>query len=76
MAKKMAGEKPGTGLSLEQIKRIAVTAMFADDEMFENLVLKGGNALSRRMKESSRVKVHESRIHQREVVRVNIATIA
>lgn len=46
MAKKMAGEKPGTGLSLEQIKRIAVTAMFADDEMFENLVLKGGNALN------------------------------
>ena len=45
MAKKMAGEKPDTVLTLEQIKRIAVTAMFADDDMFDNLVLKGGNAL-------------------------------
>lgn len=33
-------------LSLEQIKRIAVTAMFADDVMSDTLVLKGGNALS------------------------------
>ena len=46
MAKKTAAEQPGAGLTLEQIKRIAVTAMFADDELFENLVLKGGNALS------------------------------
>ena len=33
-------------LSLEEIKRIAVTAMFSDDTMYDTLVLKGGNALS------------------------------
>lgn len=32
-------------LSLEEIKRIAVTAMFSDDRLSETLVLKGGNAL-------------------------------
>lgn len=39
-------EKADTRLSLEQIKRITVTAMFADDELFDSLVLKGGNALN------------------------------
>ena len=30
---------------IEQIKRLAVVAMFSDDELMEMLVLKGGNAL-------------------------------
>ena len=30
---------------LEQIKRLAIIAMFSDDELMETLVLKGGNAL-------------------------------
>lgn len=31
--------------TLEQIKKMAVTAMFSDDELFDHLVLKGGNAM-------------------------------
>lgn len=46
MTKKANSGKESSGLSLEQIKRVAVTAMFADDELFDNLVLKGGNALN------------------------------
>ena len=45
MPKTIAALKTDGGLSLEQIKRIAVTAMFSDDELFDRLVLKGGNAL-------------------------------
>lgn len=30
---------------LERIKKLAITAMFSDDELMETLVLKGGNAL-------------------------------
>jgi len=30
---------------LEEIKKIAIMAMFSDDTLMENLVLKGGNAL-------------------------------
>lgn len=30
---------------LERIKKLAITAMFSDDELMEKLVLKGGNAL-------------------------------
>lgn len=46
MTKKTHVGKTDSGLSLEQIKRVAVTAMFADDKLFDNLVLKGGNALN------------------------------
>ncbi len=46
MTKNTNSGKVNSVLSLEQIKRVAVTAMFADDELFDNLVLKGGNALN------------------------------
>ena len=46
MLKNASAVKSDKTLNLEQIKRIAVTAMFADNELFETLVLKGGNALS------------------------------
>ena len=32
-------------LFIEQIKRLVVTAILSDDKLFENLVLKGGNAI-------------------------------
>jgi predicted nucleotidyltransferase component of viral defense system len=31
--------------TLESIKKLTVTAMFSDDELFDHLVLKGGNAM-------------------------------
>lgn len=46
MSKRKTADKTDAGLNLEQIKRIAVTAMFADDELFDSLVFKGGNALN------------------------------
>jgi hypothetical protein len=46
MSQKKVDAKASTGLSLDDIKRVAVTAMFADDELFDTLVLKGGNALN------------------------------
>lgn len=33
-------------ITLEQIKKLAVTAMFSDDELMDQLVLKGGNAMA------------------------------
>ncbi|MDO8414444.1 MAG: nucleotidyl transferase AbiEii/AbiGii toxin family protein [Gallionellaceae bacterium] len=42
---------------LEQIKRVGVMAMFADDELFDHLVLKGGNALDLIHRLSSRASV-------------------
>jgi predicted nucleotidyltransferase component of viral defense system len=33
-------------MNFEEIRRLIITALFADDELFEQLVLKGGNALS------------------------------
>lgn len=45
MAKK-ARAKTELGLSLNEIKLIAITGMFADDALLDCLVLKGGNALS------------------------------
>ena len=42
---------------LEQIKRLGVKAMFADDELFDHLVLKGGNALDLIHRLSSRASV-------------------
>lgn len=42
---------------LEQIKRIGVMAMFSDDELFDHLVLKGGNAMDLIHRLSSRASV-------------------
>lgn len=42
---------------LEQIKRIGVMAMFSDDELFDHLVLKGGNAMDLVHRLSSRASV-------------------
>ncbi len=33
-------------LDFDQIRKLAIVALFSDDELFERLVLKGGNALS------------------------------
>ncbi|QIL81118.1 nucleotidyl transferase AbiEii/AbiGii toxin family protein [Diaphorobacter sp. HDW4A] len=44
MKKGAAAEVP-TGEQLEAIKRAAIVAMFADDELMDVLVLKGGNAM-------------------------------
>jgi predicted nucleotidyltransferase component of viral defense system len=33
-------------LDYREIRRIAITAIFSDDFLFERVVLKGGNALS------------------------------
>jgi hypothetical protein len=42
---------------LEKIKKLAVTAMFADDELFDLLVLKGGNAMDLIHRLSSRASI-------------------
>lgn len=42
---------------LERIKKLAVTAMFSDDELFEHLVLKGGNAMDLIHQLSSRASI-------------------
>ena len=42
---------------IEQIKRLAIMAMFSDDELFERLVLKGGNAMDLIHRLSSRASV-------------------
>jgi hypothetical protein len=41
--RKSAGAPKGD--DLDQIKRVAIAAMFADDELLDQLVLKGGNAM-------------------------------
>ena len=33
-------------MDFAEVRRLTVTALFADDELVEKLVLKGGNALS------------------------------
>ena len=43
--------------TLDRIKRIGVVAMFSDDELLEELVLKGGNAMALVHKMSSRASV-------------------
>ena len=50
----LASEKIDT---LEKIKKLAVTAMFSDDELFDHLVLKGGNAMDLVHRLSSRSSV-------------------
>lgn len=44
-------------MDLAQIRRIVIIAMFSDDELFEKLALKGGNALSLVYRFGSRVSV-------------------
>ena len=43
--RKRAAAEVLTGEQLEAIKRTAIVAMFADDELMDVLVLKGGNAM-------------------------------
>lgn len=59
MAKAKAKVSPTNTVvpTLEGIKKLAVTAMFADDELFEHLVLKGGNAMDLIHRLSSRASV-------------------
>jgi predicted nucleotidyltransferase component of viral defense system len=42
---------------LERIKKLAITAMFSDDELFDILVLKGGNAMDLVHRLSSRASI-------------------
>ena len=35
-----------TKLGLTEIRKLTITALFSDDELFDQLVLKGGNAIS------------------------------
>lgn len=46
MAKPKAKKHDDELAALERIKRLAVTAMFSDDELMDELVLKGGNAMA------------------------------
>jgi len=41
-------------MNFEEVRRLTITALFADDELFDQLVLKGGNAISIVHKLSSR----------------------
>lgn len=45
MAKKSRPELTSELAELEKIKKLAIVAVFSDDELMERLVLKGGNAL-------------------------------
>lgn len=49
--------KTAKGDVLEQIKRVAIAAMFSDDELLEQLVLKGGNAMDVVLQVNSRASV-------------------
>ena len=42
----MRNTNPVRILSFEEVRRLTITALFSDDELFEQLVLKGGNAMS------------------------------
>ena len=49
MGKFIAGRgvrEPSSDLDFEQVRRVAITAMFADDTLMDVLVLKGGSALA------------------------------
>lgn len=46
MAKKTVDKKNDELITLEQIKKLAVTAMFSDDDLLDQLVLKGGSAMA------------------------------
>lgn len=45
MAKKSRPDFTSDLAELEKIKKLAIVAVFSDDELMERLVLKGGNAL-------------------------------
>lgn len=57
MAKPKIDKKNEELTALERIKKLAVTAMFSDDELLEELVLKGGNAMALIHKLTSRESV-------------------
>lgn len=57
MAKNAVNKNHDELISLEQIKKLAVTAMFSDDELMDQLVLKGGNAMALIHKLTSRESV-------------------
>ena len=45
MVRKRPADKLAQVRDSKQVKRLALVAMFSDDELMEKLVLKGGNAL-------------------------------
>jgi hypothetical protein len=57
MAKPKIDKKSAELATLERIKKLAVTAMFSDDELLDELVLKGGNAMALIHKLTSRESV-------------------
>lgn len=57
MVKKLSTSKNQEIITLEKIKKLAVTAMFSDDELMDQLVLKGGNAMALIHKLTSRESV-------------------
>ncbi|MBW8467873.1 MAG: nucleotidyl transferase AbiEii/AbiGii toxin family protein [Thiobacillus sp.] len=57
MAKSAVNEKNDELIALEKIKKLTVTAMFSDDELLDQLVLKGGNAMALIHKLTSRESV-------------------
>lgn len=57
MAKSAINEKNDELITLEKIKKLTVTAMFSDDELMDQLVLKGGNAMALIHKLTSRESV-------------------
>jgi hypothetical protein len=57
MTKKTVDKKNDELITLEKIKKLAVTAMFSDDELMDQLVLKGGNAMALIHKLTSRESV-------------------
>lgn len=57
MAKSKTDQKNDELATLERVKRLAVTAMFSDDELLDELVLKGGNAMALIHKLTSRESV-------------------
>jgi len=42
-------------VDFDEIRRLTITALFSDDELYEQIVLKGGNAISLVYGYSSRV---------------------
>ena len=57
MAKNAVNKKNDELITLEKIKKLAVTAMFSDDDLMDQLVLKGGNAMALIHKLTSRESV-------------------
>ena len=57
MAKNKKEQKSDELAALERVKRLAVMAMFSDDDLMDELVLKGGNAMALIHKLTSRESV-------------------